>query len=109
MINAQEGIGTDENEFVISAVLEGAKKLKDDGLVLLIEPGKLQNKKFLEKLTEKAAGTLSCVLPATICTTDVQAIRLNQQAADKKCGLRGKAIKEHWFSTVILSRQGALQ
>ena len=98
MLNQDENI-PDE---ALSTIGEGfARSLCEEGIVILIEPGKRDQLPILEKVVSH--DSLKRIVDPQITSVDASSITLVEQCL--KTGIRRKAIAEHWYSVVVAERK----
>lgn len=98
MLNRDENI----TGAMLSALSEGlARCVKEQGHIILIEPGRQDQLPLLEKAVSH--NMLGTIAGPEITSVDTSSITLVNQCLE--AGIRKKAIREHWYSVIIAERK----
>ena len=101
MLNSSEGIRNHAIE-PFSKVLDAA--LEQNGLAILIEPGKSEDRDYLFRLADSlsAARIAEQLFQPKTIATDVSGISLYREAY--AAGLRSLRKDQHWFSYMVMEK-----
>ena len=106
MLNSSEDVSTKAVESFTNTI---EKALGAGGYVISIEPGKKENRVFLASLLSKISANeqkFKVIASPLLTATDISEISLYNEACE--AGLRGVRKAEHWFTYIILEKNGGI-